>query len=1045
MALSFKQSLAYFWEQIGKQFLKNGKEVEYNVLLPKTTLENIDGTYILPTGAIDKIINNHNYTIIYNEKPYYCTSSIIPLEVEGIYLGILGNPTIMETVVGMPLEGDHNAPFGIFLALDADNNIQESLVITYDDATGVALEILDDAVPAYLTKNLNNELVWTQREFYDWGDIITPVIKEGYIETDMDGAYLRGEQLGIIQAGNTYIVDTDYGSYECEAWKFPESIIQQYAPQFQELFRYVTCLGSSNANMLLFPNTEGLNIDIDIPFTLAFMPPEFGLNFIALVDTAADFITENVNITTKKANVKKLDPKYIHKPDWNLPSEAPGGILNKTHGCEYEYHANILSTIDVFNITEEEIEQLISQPLGLIEGETYTVRLNENNYILTANSISVEGMEIIYIGDLVGAMNGQWGDIPFAIMELTDGMAINGTNMKWQPILGPIEASECIVSITGTKRTLKKLDNIFINWPDWMPELNKVSQDKYIDYTGISWEWLESVNKYLTNSNYKQDFLAVDWEEGSFYDFEYDGKLIKLYCSYEPGNFDTPASIILSTKTSGSVWDKVQNSQVAILINKAGTYVYIYSEKMLGRITIANKYSYTKQMPISVLQQPIFSLATGNGDNSLLTRNSQNQASGTNSIALGYCSTAEGANSFAWGSTLNPVENYNNGFIASIAGNSEAIGDCSVTFGGRSEGQFAFSTQGGYAKGMRSIAFNKSRAFGENQVTLGKYNKDDNDNKYALIIGNGTGLNTTESPNRQSNALTVNWNGNTWVKGSLFVGGTSETEGASKVATEAYVNGLIVPPVLESTAGKENAAGPIGQYASGTPGMNSFTWGLSALAAGSGSIAMGTTSTTSTSAHWGVALGTYAAAKGEAAVAIGQNVIASSVNAVAIGQANTASSQKAVAIGNNLTANYTGQIVLGTYNLTGNYSLLLGNGTGNGRSNAFGVTSTGTGYFAGDLYVNGTGTSSTFSNAKKVATESYVDTKVAGLVDSAPGTLDTLNELAAALGDDPNFATTVATEIGKKADKTDLVALTEAEILEVCGVAAVAHISEVTW
>lgn len=47
------------------------------------------------------------------------------------------------------------------------------------------------------------------------------------------------------------------------------------------------------------------------------------------------------------------------------------------------------------------------------------------------------------------------------------------------------------------------------------------------------------------------------------------------------------------------------------------------------------------------------------------------------------------------------------------------------------------------------------------------------------------------------------------------------------------------------------------------------------------------------------------------------------------------------------------------------------------------------------------------------ATESYVDETVAGLVDSAPETLDTLNELAAALGDDPNFATTLATQIGE--------------------------------
>jgi hypothetical protein len=50
-----------------------------------------------------------------------------------------------------------------------------------------------------------------------------------------------------------------------------------------------------------------------------------------------------------------------------------------------------------------------------------------------------------------------------------------------------------------------------------------------------------------------------------------------------------------------------------------------------------------------------------------------------------------------------------------------------------------------------------------------------------------------------------------------------------------------------------------------------------------------------------------------------------------------------------------------------------------------------------------------------LATTSYVDTKVASVVNSAPTTLDTLNELAAALGNDPNFATTTATQIGLKA------------------------------
>lgn len=48
------------------------------------------------------------------------------------------------------------------------------------------------------------------------------------------------------------------------------------------------------------------------------------------------------------------------------------------------------------------------------------------------------------------------------------------------------------------------------------------------------------------------------------------------------------------------------------------------------------------------------------------------------------------------------------------------------------------------------------------------------------------------------------------------------------------------------------------------------------------------------------------------------------------------------------------------------------------------------------------------------ATQSYVNTQVSNLVDSAPSTLDTLNELAAALGDDANFSTTVTNSIATK-------------------------------
>ena len=55
--------------------------------------------------------------------------------------------------------------------------------------------------------------------------------------------------------------------------------------------------------------------------------------------------------------------------------------------------------------------------------------------------------------------------------------------------------------------------------------------------------------------------------------------------------------------------------------------------------------------------------------------------------------------------------------------------------------------------------------------------------------------------------------------------------------------------------------------------------------------------------------------------------------------------------------------------------------------------------------------------APSASMKTYVDAKVAGVVDTAPAALDTLNELAAALGDDANFATTTATSIGTKLAK----------------------------
>ena len=75
-----------------------------------------------------------------------------------------------------------------------------------------------------------------------------------------------------------------------------------------------------------------------------------------------------------------------------------------------------------------------------------------------------------------------------------------------------------------------------------------------------------------------------------------------------------------------------------------------------------------------------------------------------------------------------------------------------------------------------------------------------------------------------------------------------------------------------------------------------------------------------------------------------------------------------------------------------------------------------------------------------------VQSAIAGLVDSAPQTLDTLNELAAALGDDPNFATTVTNALGDKVDKVNGKGLstndyTTAEKNKLAGIASGAEVN----
>jgi hypothetical protein len=71
---------------------------------------------------------------------------------------------------------------------------------------------------------------------------------------------------------------------------------------------------------------------------------------------------------------------------------------------------------------------------------------------------------------------------------------------------------------------------------------------------------------------------------------------------------------------------------------------------------------------------------------------------------------------------------------------------------------------------------------------------------------------------------------------------------------------------------------------------------------------------------------------------------------------------------------------------------------------------------------------SAFVNDSGYQTASEVNAIIEGVIGSAPEALNTLDELAQALGDDPDFAGTITTELSKKVNSSDLNAITNTEI-----------------
>lgn len=486
------------------------------------------------------------------------------------------------------------------------------------------------------------------------------------------------------------------------------------------------------------------------------------------------------------SGIKTWAEEFFVGSDWNESNpESVAYIKNRPFydGGMVETDMVLLpeTTIDGFESNEElyVVEYII--PFIPEIGETYTVYWDGVAYECLCSDINeyddrLLGNPVIYYENQTGVED---ATKPFAIFVWKNG----GTG-------GVITASDeesHVISIVKKQvvHNIRKIESKYLTQSDWNE--NNLESAAYIknrpfgegevrDVIGVSGEMVFENCPYDTGYTTEQSFecnyrnrydkcdpsivILLDGEELRF-DFEYSlslptggqdfiGNKALMY-----GGTDTGEDYCAAYYGTGDYFS------VDVFVREAGVHnvgVYVVYD---GIIKIDEKYL------------PDFIGAAGIGDNGEIFNDY------SNNVASGNYSHAEGRRTEA-NSSYAHAEGYR-----SIANDyaSHAEGNETFADGSSSHAEGAGSITKGYASHAEGC---KTIATGEAQHVQGKYNIEDSSDTtdpyktYAHIVGNGT------SDSNRSNAHTLDWQGNGWYAGSLFVGGTSQDD-AEEVATKSDI------------------------------------------------------------------------------------------------------------------------------------------------------------------------------------------------------------------------------------------------------------------
>ena len=275
---------------------------------------------------------------------------------------------------------------------------------------------------------------------------------------------------------------------------------------------------------------------------------------------------------------------------------------------------------------------------------------------------------------------------------------------------------------------------------------------------------------YDTGRNYNHYNVYYDINNESLYAYSTE-EMISEYGIYDTVGWHSGNAIIyheLGCEFVGVVYDKndiIDDCNVRLLIEYR---LYHYNN------------GWIENTPVGFNGSGIYSTVFNSFTNT--ASGNYSHAEGSITTASSWCSHAEGYRTTASGDF-----SHAEGYLTTASGDySHAEGEGTTASGNCSHAEGAGTTASGncsHAEGYLTTAS------GCSQHVQGEYNiVEENDapysrGKYAHIVGNGTDY------NKRSNAHTLDWSGNAWFAGTVYVGGTSQDDpNAKELATKEYVD-----------------------------------------------------------------------------------------------------------------------------------------------------------------------------------------------------------------------------------------------------------------